>query len=333
VNTVALFGEVNTSLLQTSTRLSPEMAVELLRLQPGEPVRARSRPVQIAWSPDVLTGVDCEASLPPNARRGRLVGTLRSSVSVTEGQLLQVATSTVVRRSDIDRRRPWPHYLAEPGTVELLGPVSDDAVATGFLTASHTPAALDLAALNGHLLTRVQKSARLDRQAPFRARRTRVRWVARIPERDGQHVDFTIGREGLRTLSLQIPARLSPMVSEFCADLALHDWLLSNLRDVVDRALTGPTSRQRALQGLRPVIENLAHIWMPGARVEQGLAALWADLESRARLSTQWETTVARVRDYIQMLLAEGLLTAQLPGLTSRLDPESAELPGVLQER
>jgi hypothetical protein len=328
VNTVAVVGEVHTALLQTSTALSPEMAAELLRLLPGEPDRFRNRPVRIAWSPDLLTGVDCAAPLPPTARSGRLVGTLRSTVSVTQGQLLQVATSTLVRRSVLDRRRPWSHYLAEPGTVELLGSVPGDAVAAGFLTASRASDTLDMAAVNSRLLTRVQKSAGLDRRAPFTARRTRVRWVARAPGRDRQHADFTIGPEGARTLSLQIPDRLIPAVSEFCSDLALHDWLLSNLQDVVDRVLSGATSRRRALQGLRPVVESLVHAWMPGARVDDGLAALWADLESRARLSTQWNTAVFRVRDYIQIRLAEGLLAAPRPVIST----ESADPPGVLQE-
>src|SRR5260370_21213306 len=120
VNAVAIVGEVHTALLQTSMALSPEMVAELLMLVPGERVRSRSRPVRIAWSPDLLTGVDCAAPLPPTARHARLVGTLRTTVSVTEGQLLQVATSTLVRQSVLDRRRPAPHYLAQPGTTELL---------------------------------------------------------------------------------------------------------------------------------------------------------------------------------------------------------------------
>lgn len=321
---MAIVGEVHTSLLQTSTALSPEMVAELLTLLPGERVRSRSRPVRIAWSPDLLTGVDCAAPVPATARHARLVGTLRTTVSVTEGQLLQVATSTLVRQTVLDRRRPWSHYLAEPGTVDLLGLVPDDAVTSGFLTASHAGNALDMSALNSHFLTRVQKSAWLDRRAPFTARRTRVRWGARTCEPDRQHVDFTIGPE-IHTLFFEIPDRLTPAVSEFCSDLALHDWLLSNLRDIVDRALSGTMSQREALRGLRPVIENLAHTWMPGARVDDGLGALWADLENRARLSAQWHTIVTRVRDYVQIRLAEGLLAAPLPVIGT----ESAEPPHV----
>jgi hypothetical protein len=327
VDPVAIVGEVHTSLLQTSTALSPEMVNELLTLLPGERVRFRSQPTRIAWSPDLLTGVDCAAPLPPTARHARLVGTLRTTVSVTEGQLLQVATSTLVRRSAFDRRRPWSHYLAEPGTVELLGLVPDDAVTNGFLTASHAPDTLDLSAVNSHLLARVQKSAWLDRRAPFTARRTRVRWAARLREQDRQRADFTIGPE-VRTLSFEISDRLTPAVSEFCSDLALHDWLLSNLRDVVDRALTGTTSQRAALRGLRPVFEALVHTWMPGTRVDDGLAALWADLERRARLPAQWHTVITRVRDYVQIRLAEGLLAAPLPVVRT----ESAEPFGVFQE-
>lgn len=289
------------------------MTIDLLGLLPGEPARSRSRPVRIAWSPDLLTGVDCAAPLQPAMRRARLVGTLRSTVSVTEGRLLQVATSALVRRGVPDCRHPWSYYLSQPGTVELLGSVPDDAVATGFLTATRGPDTLDIAAVNSRLLAKVQKSAGLDHRPPFRARRTQVRWVSRASGQDRQHADFTIGPEESRTLSLEIPDRLNPALGEFCSDLALHDWLLSSLRDLVDRALAGAPPRQRALRGLRQATENLVHTWMPGARVDDGLAALWAELESRARLTTQWDTAVTRVRDYIQARLAEGLLAAPLP--------------------
>jgi hypothetical protein len=318
---MAVVGEVHTSLLQTSVALSPAMAADLLDLLPGEPVRSRSRPVGIAWSPDLLTGVDCAAPLPPAVRRVRLVGTLRSTVSVTEGRLVQVATSALIYRSAQDRRRPWSHYLAAPGTIEMLGSAPEDALATGFLTAARGLDTLDITALNSRLLAKVQKSARLDHRPPFRARRTQVRWVAQASERDRQHADLTIGPEELRTLSLKIPGRLSPTVSEFCSDLALHDWLLSSLRDLVNRALSGAIPQQRVLRGLRPAIENLVHTWMPGARVDDGLVALWSDLESRARLSTQWDTTVTRVRDYIQTRLAEGLLATQLPATAESAQP------------
>jgi len=105
--------------------------------------------------------------------------------------------------------------------------------------------------------------------------------------------------------------------------------LLSSLRDVVDRALSGGASWQRALRGLRPVIENLAHTWMPGARVDDGLSALWAELEKRAGLSTQWDAAVTRVRDFIQIRLAEGLLAVPPPAAAA----ESAVPPGLFQER
>jgi hypothetical protein len=304
-------GEVHTSLLQTSAALSPSGVADLLALVPGEPVRSRSRPFEIAWSPDLLTGVDCAAPLPRTVRRTRLVGTLRSTVSVTEGRLLQVATSALVERSSADSRRPWSHYLAKPGTVELLGSVpEDDLMATELLRATRDPEALDITALNGNLLHRVQQSPALDRRPPLKVRRTQVRWVARAPKEDGQRADFTIGREEARTLYLEVPNELNPALSEFCSDLALHDWLLSNLRDLVDRALAGASPRRRA--GLGPIIENLIHLWMPGTRVDDGLSALWAYLENRARLATQWQTAVTRIHDYNEVHLPEVLTSALL---------------------
>src|SRR6266487_5669239 len=54
-------GEVHTGLLLTSTAVSADTAAALLSVLPGSSVRTRERPVRYAWSPEVLTGVDCLA--------------------------------------------------------------------------------------------------------------------------------------------------------------------------------------------------------------------------------------------------------------------------------
>ena len=49
-------------------------------------------------------------------------------------------------------------------------------------------------------------------------------------------------------------------------DVALHDWLLSTVLEIVGKSALGVIERQAALQRLLPAIDYLLHLWMPGAR-------------------------------------------------------------------
>src|ERR1700744_3285384 len=140
-------GEVHTGLLLTSTAVPVDTAVELLAIVPGGSVRTRQRPIRYAWSPEVLTGVDCSA---PLADRGgvRIVGTPATQVSLTDGHIVQAGTYATFRHDSAGRRRPWSHYLAQPGVLEVLGKTSEESLSTGFLRGPSTPTDLDLGGVN-----------------------------------------------------------------------------------------------------------------------------------------------------------------------------------------
>ena len=95
-------GEVHTGLLLTSTAVSADTAAELLAIVPGSSVRTRQRPVRYAWSPEVLTGVDCSAPLAER-REVRVVGTPATQLSLTDGRIIQAGTHATFRH---DPRRP-----------------------------------------------------------------------------------------------------------------------------------------------------------------------------------------------------------------------------------
>jgi hypothetical protein len=317
-NWVALLGEVQTGLVQNSAALSVDMAADLVRLSPGEPVLTRSRPVEIARSTDQLTGVDCLAP-GVNGRRRRMIGTVRSTVSIIDGQLLQIASCTQIRTSDLDRRQPWSHYLANPGTLDLLGPPAatvGKAIARGFLTPAPGVESLNLTGLNNRLRAGIQRSDRLDHQVPFSARRARLRWSAWLSQRAGQHAELTIGPDDLRTLQLELPASvplvpLAEAIGDFCALLARHDWLLTTLREKADRVLRSRRPRTGAdLDALREVhlvVIDLAHTWIPPERIDPRLAALWEELEAQAGTTAQWSALVDRIRDAVQNSLLQSL--------------------------
>ena len=300
-------GEVHTALLLTSTAVPVDTAVELLAIVPGGSVRTRQRPIRYAWSPDALTGVDCAAPLAAGSREVRVVGTPATRLSLTDGRIIQAGTHATLRHDPAGRRRPWSHYLAQPGVLELLGKASDDSLATGFLGGPATAAAhLDLGAVNVRTLAAVQRSERLDHNPPFRGRPTRLRWSAETS--DGEHeIVFTLGSDGLRTVRLRAPEPNPRALADFCADLALHDWLLSTLLDVVDRAVARSRPAAELISLLRPGIDNLVHAWMPAAHVSRTLDRIWQELDLRSGFSLQWQKTVERIRDQLSVGLVEAL--------------------------
>jgi hypothetical protein len=298
-------GEVHTGLLMTSAAVSADAAAALLDVLPGGLVRTRQRPVRYAWSPEVLTGVDCLAPVA-DRREVRLVGTPATRVSLTDGHILQAGTYAALRREPAGRRRPWAHYLAQPGVVEVLGTVPDDRLAAGFLRGVTSPQVLDIGAVNMRALAAIQRSKQLDHSPPFRTRRTRLRWSAEATE-SGQEMVFTLGADGLRTVRLRTEEADPRALADFCADLALHDWLLSALLELVDRAVSrsGPASELVGM--LRPGIDHLVHAWMPAAHVSTTLAGIWQDFDLRSGFSLQWQKTVERIRDQLSVGIMEAL--------------------------
>jgi hypothetical protein len=298
-------GEVHTGLLLTSTAVSDDTAAALLAIVPGRSVRTRQRPIRYAWSPEVLTGVDCSAPLA-GRREVRVVGTPTTQLSLTDGRIIQARTHATLHQDPAGRRRPWAHYLAQPGVLEVLGKASEESLAAGFLQGPATMDDLDLGAVNGRVLAVVQRGAGLDRNPPFRSRRTRLRWSAEYSDLE-QEIVFTLGADGLRTVRLRAAEPDPRALADFCADLALHDWLLSTLLDIVDRALARSRPAPELISMLRPGIDHLVHTWMPAAHVSKALDRIWQELDLRTGFSLQWQKTVERIRDQLSVGVIEAL--------------------------
>jgi hypothetical protein len=285
--------------------VSADTASELLAIVPGRSVRTRQRPIRYALSPEALTGVDCAAPLVER-RDVRIIGTPATRLSLTDGRIIQAGTHATLRQDSAGRRRPWSHYLAQPGVLELLGKASDESLATGFLCGPVTATALDLGALNVRTLAAIQRSERLDRKPPFRGRLTRLRWSAETSDGE-QEIVFTLGEDGLRTVRLRAPEPNPRALADFCADLALHDWLLSTLLDIVERAVARSRPAAELIGMLRPGIDNLVHAWMPAAHASRTLDRIWQELDLRSGFSLQWQKTVERIRDQLSVGLVEAL--------------------------
>lgn len=290
-------GEVHTGLLQNSTFVTRPQSVDVLSLLPGERVRQSERPIAFAVSPDLLTGVDCR--LPSRSgTRTRGVGTAVSRASLTGGHVLQGSTFTRITRTGVNRRLPWSHYLAQPGAVETIGKADCDDVEQGFIGLVAPGQELDLGAISGRVMDQVQKGAGLDHTPPFRAARTRLRWSLGGPGEDTT-IRFTIESETVRTVRVRAADGDVTQVAELCEDLALHDWLLTTLLVIIERSRIGTSSRMQVMRHLRPAIDVLLHLWMPAARVNRSVSALWEQLERRPGFSRQWTTSVDRIRDQV----------------------------------
>jgi hypothetical protein len=298
-------GEVQTSLLLTSAAVSADAAVALLDILPGGTVRTRQRPVRYAWSPEVLTGLDCLAPLACQ-REVRLVGTSATRVCLTDGYIVQASTHAVLKHDPAGRRRPWGHYLAQPGVLEVLGTENEENLAVGFLGGPATIRALDLGAVNIRALAAIQRSKYLDKAPPFRSRRTRLRWSSQ-PAAAGQEMIFTLGGDGLRTVRLRTSETDPRALADFCDDLALHDWMLSTLLDIVDRAMARSRPAIELIGILRPGVDHLVHAWMPAAHVSKSLIGTWREFDQSSGFSLQWQKTVERIRDQLSVGVIEAL--------------------------
>ncbi|MFI0793952.1 SCO2521 family protein [Micromonospora rubida] len=293
-------GEVHTSLLQHSTALSQEQSSEALSLVEGEMVLTSRRPSLYAVSPDVRTGVDCWL---PSARQRQLrgVGAVVTRAIITGGRIVQA--SSVIQVVDGKRRQPWSHYLANPGVLETVGKLDAADLIAGFLHGNNADV-LNLEAITGRVIDGVQMSDLLDRRPPLRAARTRLRWTTRVdqgPDREVSAV-ITVDSPTLRTVELVVdPQDVPAAVAGLCEDLALHDWLLTMLSSLVEAAVTRSTAGQEHIERLRPVLEHLLHLWLPGARVHPRLRPIWDRLEQVPGFSRQWKSSVNWIRDQISV--------------------------------
>ncbi|WP_329263749.1 SCO2521 family protein [Streptomyces pseudovenezuelae] len=298
-----LCGEVRTCLLPTRHAVNGEVAEVLLRLRPDERVSLSQRPNLYAVSPDILTGVDCR--LPTaNMARVRAVGTVATRAVLTEGRVLQATACFRVAPRGQDRRGPWGYYLVRPGVVVPLGRLPQRELTQGFLR-GHQPGELDVGSIAEGLLAHIcRQDDLLDQDRPLAAPGTRLRFAA-APGPDGEParlVRFTLAEQGVRTVELRVPQGTEPRaVAGLCEDLALHDWLLTTVVNKLDGIQLGSMERTAALKVLRPLVDHLLHLWMPGARVDRSLTAPWEALEEDPGFTRQWQTQVQRIRDQLAL--------------------------------
>lgn len=312
-----MLGEVSTGLLRHSISVSPRTAGDLMMLRRDQPVRSSSRPIAHAVSQDLLTGVDCR--LPTGTDGGpRCVGTVLSHATMTGGRVLQGSAYVGVTRSQHNRRLPWSHYLSRPGIVETIGAGRLPEVVAAF-AGTQQPGSLDLGSIGTRVMNTVQDSARLDGGLPFRMARTSLRWLVvptELPLTDSATVQFTVDGDSRRTLVLRLdvdPSGEAPeRIVELCEDLALHDWLLTALEELIDRSQIGSGPPALVVDQLKPAIDQLLHLWMPAARLDPALGELWQSLERRPGFSRQWRASVDRVRDQLTVSTIALLSTAGL---------------------
>jgi hypothetical protein len=300
---LVMVGEVRTGLVLNSQILRTASVEALLDLVPGQRVRSHQRPVQRSVSADLLHGVDCSL-LTGSGARMRGIGTLAARARVVGGRVLQSSTRAVLSKGG-EQRLAWAHYLERPGVIEVTGRGREGDLPTRFLAGSE-PGALDPGAVSEWLTGRIQSSALLDHRPAFRSRRSRLRWSVLL-DADAFEGAFTLVDDELRTLRLSVPAQLRSEPEQFttlCEDLALHDWLLGTVASVAGRACTG-SGDAAALRRLRPAIDHLVHLWMPGAAVASELTDAWDRLESRAGLTRQWDACVNRIRDHMALRALE----------------------------
>ncbi|WP_336080927.1 SCO2521 family protein [Nocardia sp. SSK8] len=297
----AVLGEVRTALLPESAALSRGSAAELMALVHGRPVRSRERPVIWAQSPTVVEGIDCRFATP-DQRRVRAVGTVAARAAVVGGRIMQSSAHSTVLPAASDRRQKWVHYLGRPGVAEVLtrAPAGLGAELTaGFLAVRDSATdTFDPGAVAARLATRVRRNPMLDQNPPLHTPTTRLRWAARVEAGTPATMTMTLHPGELRTADFVVGdlAELAA-VQAFCDDLALHDWLLTVLTEVIDEAEMYELSRTPVDQVISPLLEHLVYLWMPGSATPPPLRGLWEVLEADPGFSRQWHARVGQLRD------------------------------------
>jgi hypothetical protein len=302
-----VLGEVRTGLLSNRGALTREQAERLLKqLRPGEPVLTRERPIAHTRSAPVVTGLDSHLAVSADGRRrARAVGTVASHASLTGGTILQCSTVASVRPATAGRREQWSHYTARPGSLETLAVQEPERVREGFLSEGAQRTGLaDFGAVCDRLARRVQNSAMLQGTAPLLFQWTRLRWAAWVPDERPAEAATPKGTLQLtddlsRALRVNAFDSSAEEISEFCGDLALHDWILTTVIRRMER-ISG-LDAEEDVREISPVISRLLHLWMPAARVNAELAEVWEGFEQRPGFSRQWNSLVARMRDQLSL--------------------------------
>ena len=182
----------------------------------------------------------------------------------------------------------------------MLGTESEDNLAAGFLGWQPNGKALDLGAINIRALAAIQRSDLLDKNPPFRQPADPSALVS--PEhRVGQGDHLHARRRGSAHRAAAGYRDRPASARRFCADLALHDWLLSVLRELVERAVARRRPAAELVAMLRPGIDHLVHAWMPAAHASRQLIEIWQEFDRGSAFSLQWQKTVERIRDRLSV--------------------------------
>ncbi len=198
----------------------------------------------------------------------------------------------------------WSHYLTRPASLEAIGDVRPAEVVPGFLSAEPRADVLDLGGVCAAVMAEVQRSDVLDHGRPLRAARTRFRWTA-VTQEGAPTFRLTIGPGDPRSLEFGLPDPDGDLLHDLCLDVALHDWLVSCVIEVVEVANIGYRDRKDVVQRLRPIVDHLLHTWMPGARLHDRMLPIWQEIDRGAGYSRQWETLMHRIRDQLSLAVLE----------------------------
>ncbi|UQU64039.1 SCO2521 family protein [Couchioplanes caeruleus] len=310
---MVILGEVHTGLLQSHSALETHQAARLLGLLPGHPAAVFERPMPFVQSPPVLTGVDCD--LPATSGRpARVIGAVTGLATLTGGHVVQGSVHAEVVATERTHRLPWSHYLARPGRLDAVGRTPGPETVTAFLDGGDR-GTLDLGAIAARIVDRLHQSDSLLRGSSLKAVRTRLRWAATLGQAsDPARVEFRVEQGGLRTVLLRAVRLPAADLAAMCADIAVHDWLLTVLTDQVRKSALGVIDRRTAVRRLVPAIDHLLHLWMPAARLTGEALSVWQALEIRFSFSRQWEILVHRIRDQLSVDSVMAL-TAQNAGV------------------
>ena len=244
--TMLILGEVHSGLQQNRGPLSSDNAAQVLELVLGEAVLVSERPIPFVQSPTTLAGVDCGLAVTAG-KPMRAIGTVTAQASLAGGHVVQASAHATVTGTDRTHRMPWSYYLARPGVLETAGREPGPEVAEAFLVAGPAPDTLDLGAIAARVADQVQATETLDRKSKIKVVRTRLRWAAEADDADRPaRVEFGVDTDGFRTLRLRTGPIAAADLLAVCEDVALHDWLLTALIELVRKSALGANRRRRA---------------------------------------------------------------------------------------
>ncbi len=314
---LAVFGEISSGLLPTAVALRRSEVEEILELAPGQRAHWRERPISLGVSASGAEGVDCQLAAPGHTSV-RAIGTVAVRAVVVGGRVVQSSGQAIVVRSPSDQRMPWSHYLERDGVLEVVTKVNGDTgirLSEGFLAGQSAGQSLDLTSITERLRRRIGMNTALGNDLPLRVRGTRLRWVARVDDVAVPRVSLRLHDDTRRTALIRVPSESELTAAQrFCEDLALHDWLLTAIAATIERAdLAGPASAA-STDILATFLQNLAHLWAPGAHTPEPMRKLWRQLQDEPDFTADWRRSIDHLR-HRMMVATWHAIRANLVGM------------------